>query len=150
MTIDLHGTIKKGHGVASGASSSSPYPHSSIAMQAPFFRARGLDLAGLHPGTLNVSIAPARFAIAQPDFIFKGVAWTNLHPPETFSFVACDVVFGGASCSGWLYHPHPETKAAHWQDATVMEVIAPRIDGVQYGAEIVLRFADGSLTITAG
>lgn len=150
MPIDLQGIIIPGHGVASGASSASPYPQGSIAMQAPFFKARGLDLTDLHLGTLNVSIAPATFKIMQPTFRFDDIRWTNLHPPETFSFVACEVLFDNLKSNGWLYYPHPETKAAHWQDAAVMEIIASRIEGVQYGAQIGLRFADGSLRLGAG
>ena len=53
MTITMSGIINKGHGVASGASTSSPYPTGSIAMQAPFFKARGLDLSGCYFGTLK-------------------------------------------------------------------------------------------------
>ncbi len=150
MPIDFQGTIIPGHGVASGTSSASPYPQGSIAMQAPFFKARGLDLSGLHLGTLNVSIAPAHFKIVRPTFRFDDVRWTQLHPPETFSFVACEVIFGSQTSQAWLYYPHPETKAAHWQDAAVMEIIAPLMEGVQYGAPIGLRFADGSLSISTG
>jgi len=51
-------------------------------MQIPFFRERGLDLAGFHPGTMNVDCAPLRFrpglgaALAARD----GVALADLDP----------------------------------------------------------------------
>jgi hypothetical protein len=147
MTIDLHGIINKGHGVASGASAVSPYPQGSIAMQAPFFKVLGLDLSGCYFGTLNVSIAPLRWQIARPAFLFENVKWTDLHPPETFSFLPCSITHRAVTVQGWLYNPHPETKAAHWQDASVMEIIAPRLDGLGYGEAIDLRFPDGSLII---
>jgi hypothetical protein len=147
MTIALHGTINKGHGVASGASAASPYPRGSIAMQAPYFKALGLDLSGCYFGTLNVSIAPMQWKIVRPAFRFENVKWTDLHPPETFSFLPCDITYLDVSVTGWLYYPHPETKAAHWQDASVMEIIAPRLDGLGYGEAIDLRFPDGSLLI---
>ena len=147
MTIALHGTILKGHGVASGASAESPYPTGSIAMQSPFFKALGLDLSGCYFGTLNVSIAPKQWKIVRPAFHFENVKWTDLHPPETFSFVPCEITHRTATVKGWLYYPHPETKAAHWQDASVMEIIAPRLDGLGYGEQIDLRFPDGSLRI---
>jgi hypothetical protein len=150
MTPHLRGIIKAGHGVASGVSAGSPYPQGSIAMQAPFFKALGLDLSGCYSGTLNVSVAPARWKIAQPAFLFENVKWTDLHPPETFSFVPCDITYRAVTVKGWLYFPHPETKAAHWQDASVMEVIAPRLVGLGYGEPIDLRFPDGSLLIEAG
>jgi hypothetical protein len=147
MPLHLHGIIIPGHGVASGASAESPYPQGSIAMQAPFFKALGLDLSDCHLGTLNVSIAPARFEIARADFRFENVAWTHLHPPETFSFVRCEVGQAGVAVQGWLYYPHPETKAAHWQSPSMMEIIAPRLEAVGYGDEVDLRFADGALVI---
>ena len=150
MTITMSGIINKGHGVASGASTSSPYPTGSIAMQAPFFKARGLDLSGCYFGTLNVSIAPARWKIVRPAFLVENVRWTDLHPPETFSFVSCNISHRAVTVKGWLYYPHPETKAAHWQDASVMEIIAPRLEGLGYGEQIDLSFPDGSLRIDAG
>lgn len=150
MTIALHGIIKTGHGVASGTSAGSPYPTGSIAMQAPFFKARGLDLSGCYFGTLNVSIAPARWKIVRPAFLFENLKWTDLHPPETFSFLSCDITYRAVTVKGWLYYPHPETKAAHWQDASVMEMIAPRLEGLGYGEPIDLRFPDGTLLISEG
>jgi hypothetical protein len=149
MNIDLHGIIKTGHGVASGASPGSPYPQGSIAMQAPFFKALGLDLSDCYFGTLNVSIAPKRWKIVRPAFLFENVTWTDLHPPETFSFLPCDITYRAVTAKGWLYYPHPETKAAHWQDASVMEIIAPRLDGLEYGEQIDLSFPDSSLLIGA-
>lgn len=147
MTIALHGTIQKGHGVASGASAESPYPTGSIAMQAPFFKALGLDLSGCYLGTLNVSISPAQWKMVKPAFHFEKVKWTDLHPPETFSFLPCDITHRAVTVQGWLYYPHPETKAAHWQDASVMEIIAPRLDGLGYGALVELRFSNDALRI---
>jgi hypothetical protein len=147
MTINLHGTINRGHGVASGTSGGSPYPQGSIAMQAPFFKALGLDLSGCYFGTLNVSIAPAQWKIVKPAFLFENVKWTDLHPPETFSFLPCDITHRAVTVKAWLYYPHPETKAAHWQDASVMEIIAPRLVGLGYGEPIDLRFSDGTLLI---
>jgi hypothetical protein len=150
MTIELRGLINRGHGVASGASTASPYPTGSIAMQAPFFKAFGLDLSGCYFGTLNVSIAPARWKIIRPAFLFENVKWTDLHPPETFSFLPCDITYRAVTVKGWLYFPHPETKAAHWQDASVMEIIAPRLVGLGYGGHIELRFPEDSLNINPG
>jgi hypothetical protein len=150
MTIDLHGTVKTGHGVASGSSTSSPYPIGSIAMQAPFFKTLGLDLSGCYFGSLNVSIAPAQWRIVKPAFLFENVKWTDLHPPETFSFLPCDITYHAVTVKGWLYYPHPETKAAHWQDASVMEIIAPRVNGLSYGEPIALYFPEDSLIIDPG
>lgn len=150
MTIDLRGTVNKGHGVASGVSAASPYPQGSIAMQAPFFKALGLDLSACYFGTLNVSIAPTQWTIVRPAFHFENVKWTNLHPPETFSFLPCDITHRAVTVQGWLYYPHPETKAAHWQVASVMEIIVPRLEDMSYGDELELSFPDGTLRIDLG
>jgi hypothetical protein len=147
MPLHLHGIITPGHGVASGRSAASPYPQGSIAMQAPFFKARGLDLSGCLLATLNVSIAPATWQLLRPGFRFEGVLWTALHPAETFSFLQCQLTHRAAQVSGWLYYPHPETKARHWQSASVMEIIAPPLDNLSYGDSIELAFDDGTLAI---
>lgn len=157
----LQGTVQAGHGVASGQSASSPYPAGSIAMQAPFFRLLGLDLSDCHLGTLNVAVDALAWHIVQPTHRFERVQWTHLHPAETFSFVRCNVSAAHANAAnehtsganeptsvlGWLYYPHPETKAAHFQASSVMEIVAPRMSGVGYGAQLTLGFAKSALAI---
>lgn len=54
----VHGRIQRGHQVASGLASTSPYPQGTIAMQMPIFQQLGLDIIGCFPGTINVYIAP--------------------------------------------------------------------------------------------
>jgi hypothetical protein len=144
------GTVIAGHGVASGRSAgtaSNPYPQGSIAMQAPLFKARGLDLSHCFLGTINLEIAPLEWRLLQADHTFEHLAWTHLHPPETFSFVALEVQWQNSWHSGWLYYPHPETKATHFQSRSVMELILPRLDGVQTGSQLQLRCPDDRLGI---
>jgi hypothetical protein len=146
-SIALSGTIMPGHGVASGRASNSPYPQGSIAMQMPFFTALGLDLQGCWPGTLNVSIAPQTWSLLRADHRFENLAWTHLHPPETFSFARVQLSWRGQQTSAWLYRPHPETKAAHHQTPSVMEIIAPRLEGLAYGDMVGLEFAAGAMLV---
>ena len=127
------GRLQRGHGVASGTGSDRRYPQGTIAMQLPYFQALGLDLTPYFAGTLNVSIAPARFELVAPEYTFERVHWTDLHPPETFSFSRCRVRFGAQERSGLVYYPHPETKEVHFQEASTLEVLAPPIAGIQYG-----------------
>ena len=133
------GVVQRGHGVASGRGPNSPYPISSLRMQAPFFKARGLDLSPYFEGTLNFSIAPHTFQLIKPQFTFPLVAWTTLHPPETFSFSACRVIYRAVSYDGWVYYPHPETKIRHFQDPTIIEVITTFIPELTYGNAIELQ-----------
>lgn len=83
-------------------------------------------------------------------FRIENVKRTDLHPPEEFSFMPCDISHRAVTVKGWLYYPHPETKAAHWQATRFMEIIAPRLEGLGYGRQIDLRFPDGSLLIASG
>ena len=141
----LQGQIISGHGVASGRSAASPYPQGSVAMQAPFFKARGLDLSDCFMGTLNVSIAPCTWKLLQADFCFEHLEWTHLHPPETFSFVRCGVRLTADMpaedwVNAWLYYPHPETKKAHMQGAHIMEMVAPPLRACTIGSRVELRF----------
>jgi hypothetical protein len=147
VTVQINGTVVQGHGVASGTSANSPYPQGSVAMQAPFFKALGLDLSDCHMGTLNVAIDAAAWRIVQPTHRFDNVLWTHLHPAETFSFVRCSLTHGARTVQAWLYYPHPETKVAHWQNSRVMEIIAPRLEGAGYGVQLRLEFADEAIAV---
>ena len=105
------GVVVRGHGVASGRAGDPRFPHGTVAMQIPFFRERGLDLAGFHPEM----------------------------PAETFSFARATLVRDGARFPAWIYWPHPETKPEHFQPGGVAEVIAPPVPGLAYGDRVVLE-----------
>jgi CTP-dependent riboflavin kinase len=137
--VRVKGIIVPGYQVASGRGADSPYPHSTIEMQIPFFKQLGLDLTPYFRGTLNISIRPKTFTIVRPEFTFRAVAWTDRHPPEDFSFSRCRVSVQEVSYDGWVYYPHPETKKRNFQDPTLIEVIAPFIPRIQYGLEIELE-----------
>ncbi len=145
--ISVPGIVARGHQVASGMGADSPYPRGSISMQLPFFRALGLDLGAMHPATLNVSIAPLRFALLAPQYAFKAVAWTHLHPPEDFSFSACLLEHLGSHCAGWIYYPHPQTKQTHFQSASTLEILAPRVSGLSYGSSVLLQINPAEIAV---
>ncbi len=132
--IILHGTLLRGYRVASGPSKD--YPYGALERQRPLFKARGLDLEAYFNGTLNIDIHPFTFTLLEPEFTFLSVEWTDLHPPEHFSFSRCRVLHRQAAYDGWVYYPHPETKLRHFQDPSLLEVIAMPIPGIQYGDEL--------------
>ncbi len=134
--VSIPGIVVEGHRVASSASKD--YPYGTLERQKPFFKAKGLNLDDYFNGTLNISIAPLRFEIIKPSFTFFQIAWTDLHPPEDFSFSSCRIKFRGKVYTGFVYYPHPETKIRHFQDPAVIEVITEPITGIGYGASIVL------------
>jgi len=130
----IHGILVQGYRVASGPSRD--YPYGALDRQRPLFKARGLDLDGYLNGTLNIDIRPFAFTMVRPEFTFRHVEWTDLHPPEHFSFSHCKVIYKEIEYDGWVYYPHPETKLRHFQDPSLLEVIAVPIDGIQYGDEV--------------
>ena len=137
--IHLTGILMQGHQVASKPSKA--YPYSSLEKQKPYFKELGLDLSPYFNGTLNISIAPFEFEMNKPELTFPLVEWTDLHPPETFSFSRCKVIFEGREYEGWVYYPHPETKKTHFQNPSLVEVIAKEIPGLKYGdkLEVILN-----------
>lgn len=142
------GRVRQGHRVASGTGEDRRYPAGTVRMQRPFFAERGLDLSPFFEGTLNVEIAPQAFALVKPTHTFRQVSWTELHPPEDFSFSRCRVVHRGAEYVGWVYTPHPETKAAHFQPPTMLEIIAPWVEGLNYGDAVDLWAPVEEIAIT--
>lgn len=131
--VFVSGKVVGGHRIASGQAENGPYPRGALNMQKPFFKAGGLDLDPFYEGTLNISIAPHTFTVKGPEFTFPSVEWTDRHPPENFSFSRCRLAFHGREYPGWVYYPDPATKKAHFQDPSVVEVIAPFIPGISEG-----------------
>ena len=137
----LNGNVVQGYRVASGPSQD--YPYGALDRQRPIFKARGLELKGYFNGTLNIDIRPFTFKLVKPEYTFQNVMWTDLHPPEHFSFSRCRVIHRETEVDGWVYYPHPETKLRNFQNPSLLEVIARPIAGLKYGEEIqVLVNAD--------
>jgi len=132
--ILLRGILVQGYRVASGPSKD--YPYGALERQRPIFKSRGLDLDDYFNGTLNIDIRPYRFEMVKPEYTFQHVRWTDLHPPEHFSFSRCKVVYKEVEYDGWVYYPHPETKLRHFQNPSLLEVIAKPISGIAYGDKL--------------
>lgn len=144
----LPGILSHGHQVASRPSKD--YPYSALEKQKPLFKVLGLDLYGYFNGTLNISIAPLIFEMTAPEFTFPLVEWTDLHPPETFSFSRCIVVYKNIEYPGWVYYPHPETKRNHFQNPSLLEVITKRIPEIKYGDSLEVGIDPKEITLRAG
>ncbi len=129
--------LVEGYRVASGPSKD--YPYGALDRQRPIFKERGLDLGDLFNGTLNIDIRPYEFKMLKPEFTFRNVEWTDLHPPEHFSFSRCRVLYSGAEFDGWVYYPHPETKKRNFQNPSLLEVITSPIPGIRYGDRLEVQ-----------
>ncbi len=145
--VPIRGVVRRGHGVASGASDQSPYPVSTIELQRVAFGERGLDLSPYYSGTINVDISPRTFAIGKCRLHFRNVRWTDLHQPEHFSFSPCVLDLNGAVYDGLIYYPHPETKERHFQSDNILEVLAPYIENVSHGKPVTLFLDVGEVTL---
>jgi len=126
----IHGILAQGYHVASGPSAD--YPYGALERQRPILLARGFDLGDCFNGTLNVDIRPDTFVMQNPEYTFEHVEWTDLHPPEHFSFSRCKVTFKDVEYAGWVYYPHPETKLRNFQNPSLLEVIAMPIPEIKY------------------
>jgi hypothetical protein len=145
MQTIVRGVVLAGYQVASGPSKD--YPYGTLEKQIPLFKQRGLDLERFYFGTLNVSITPLAFKMISPEYTFRQVAWTDLHPPEDFSFSACTVRFKGAEYPGYVYYPHPETKKRHFENASVLEIITFYIPEIQYGDQVEVKLNSDEVRI---
>ena len=139
--------LARGYRVASGPSAD--YPYGALDRQRPIFASRGLDLSAYFNGTLNVDISPRTFKMMKPQYTFPLVEWTDLHPPETFSFSRCKVIYKGVEYDGWVYYPHPETKKRNFQNPSLVEVIATAIPGIRYGDELDLMLNPDEIEVDA-
>ncbi len=147
MWLALTGEVVPGHQVASGKATSSPYPAGTIELQRPHFQALGLDLSDCFAGTLNLSIAPHQIGLEQPGYTFEQVQWIEGYEPETFSFSRCYLRVETTSYPGWVYYPHPETKLGHFQQPSIVEILAPLIPGVGYGDRILLNVNSAEIAV---
>ena len=143
--MQIKGIIVQGYRVASAPSKD--YPYGALEKQRPLFASHGLDLSSYFNGTLNIDIRPFEFTMLKPQYTFHHVEWTDLHPPEHFSFSRCKVIFREVEYDGWVYYPHPETKLRHFQNPSLLEVIAMSIPGVQYGDEVSVWVNDEEIQI---
>ena len=142
----IRGVLVEGYRVASGPSKD--YPYGALDRQRPIFKERGLDLAAYFNGTLNVDIRPYVFRVIKPEFTFRNVEWTDLHPPEHFSLSRCQVVFREEAYDGWVYYPHPETKKRNFQNPSLLEIIAYHIPNIQYGDGLDVQVNPEQIEVT--
>ncbi len=133
-------TLVRGHRVASGGNGDRRFPGGTLAMQAPHFRERGLDLGRFYPATLNLSLAPKRYVVRRAALTLRQVAWHPTEPAEDFSFFDAAVrKYGGDWVAGLIYYPHPDTKPAHFQPPDLLEVLAETwIPDLGYGDVVEL------------
>lgn len=139
-------TVKAGHGVASGRSTTDTrFPRGTIRLQEPFFKEKGFDFQAYFGGdfvrgTLNLSLSPRRFTIESPEYVLKDVKWTDLLPAENFFLSPAEIHFQGRAFKALIYIPDPATKPDHFQAPDIIEVIAESVPNLDYGDEVELAY----------
>ncbi|MEM7145691.1 MAG: hypothetical protein AAF591_11190 [Verrucomicrobiota bacterium] len=149
----LTATLTQGHRIASGLAQDPRFPDGTLALQFPLFQEHGLDLAarGLHPATLNLSIAPLTWKPLAPAHTFRQLAWTDHFPPEDFSFFDCQLTppHTDTPLDALIYYPHPDTKPPdHPQSPSTLEVLAPKLKNIAYGDTFQIHLPPSQIEIT--
>jgi len=127
-----HGHVVAGHGAASGATTDPRFPEGTLALQWPHFEREGIDLSEFHRATLNVQL-PVELVPHSPTATITSLTWLEGYPAETFEFCDARIAHDGRVLPALWYRPHPDTKPEFYQSSGVVELLAPRIDGVTPG-----------------
>ena len=143
--MKIKGRISRGHGVASGKAGDRRYPEGTLIEQFPYFKERGLDLSPYFPGTINLDIAPFNFEIKKAKLFLEKIDWSQYIPPENFYFFDLILRHNGKTYDGLIYMPDPATKVEHEQKNSVLELILPKVEGLNYGDHVEIEVAEDQL-----
>lgn len=143
----VRGEIKSGHGVASGKGKDERYPEGTLKQQFKYFLERGLDLSNYFMGTINLDISPCSYEIKKPKHFFQNIDWSEYIPPENFYFFDVTLYYKDKTYKGLVYMPDPETKEDHLQIPNMLELILPKIKGLEYGVSVDIALKKDQLDI---
>ena len=143
--MKVKGKVNLGYGVASGKAGDKRYPKGTIRQQYRHFLERGLDLGSYFMGTINLDIAPYTYEIVNPKYFFENIDWSDHIPPENFYFFDVSLYTQGKIYHGLIYMPDPKTKEQHVQKATVLELLLPKVPGLNYGHSVVIEVLQDQL-----
>jgi hypothetical protein len=145
--MKINASVKEGHGVASGKANDPRYPKGTIEIQRDFFLKKGLDLRPYFPGTINLDITPYFIKIKTPKFFLKDINWSEFIPPENFYFFDVSLNYHQIRYKGLIYMPDPATKADHFQNPSILELLLPKIDGLKYGDQVEVEVDDTQIEL---
>ena len=143
----VSGKVQAGHGVASGKGKDERYPEGTLKLKFKHFLERGLDLSDYLMGTINLDISPYSYEIKKPKYFFRDIDWSDYIPPENFYFFDASLTYNNETYSGLVYMPDPETKKNHFQKPTILELIFPKINYLEYGVKVEVAFKKDQLRI---
>jgi predicted RNA-binding protein associated with RNAse of E/G family len=128
----VSGTIRAGHGAASGVAGDPRFPGGTLALQAPHFAERGIDISRFHAGTINVEL-PLELEPRHPLARIEQLEWKPGYPAETFEFFDARIAVDGTVAATLIYRPDPATKPEFDQPSGTVEIVAPFLGGVVPG-----------------
>jgi hypothetical protein len=143
----VRGEIKSGYGVASGKGKDERYPEGTLKQQFKYFLERGLDLSNYFMGTLNLDISPCTYKIKKAKYYFKNIDWSDFISPENFYFFDVSLYFKDKTYKGLVYMPDPKTKENHIQKPNILELIFPKIEGLEYGVMVDIELKTDQIEI---
>ena len=98
-------------------------------------------------GTINLDIAPCTYKIKKPKYFFKNIDWSKHIPPENFYFFDVTLHYKNKAYEGLVYMPDPETKEDHMQKPNILELILPKIEGLEYGLPVDIALKKDQIDI---
>ena len=145
--MKVNAVVRQGHGVASGKAKDPRYPKGTLNAQFEHFIRKGLDLSRYFPGTINLDIAPYSIKIMKPKYFLENINWSGFIPPENFYFFDVSLHINNNTYKGLIYMPDPATKADHFQNPTILELLLPKIDGLKYGDSVIVEVDDQQIEL---
>ena len=135
-------TIIHGLGIASGTAPGAGGPENgTIRLQKPFLRHHVPEIANCYDGTINL-LLDTPFEIRIPDHVTPPIKWRPDDPSfdERFGLTAVWLELNGATHRAWIYTAE---KSQHLLKTGVVELLAQRLDGVQYGVRCAITIDRG-------
>ena len=133
----VQGNVVDGHGAASGSSGDPRFPSGTLALQFPHFAGAGIPIDGYVPATINVDL-PFELSPREPAARIEHLEWLAGYPAESFEFFDAKIGVAGVVHRALIYRPDPTTKPEFIQPDSVVEVLAPKIEGIGPGTPISL------------
>lgn len=118
--------------------------HGSIVKQKPYFKSAGIKrVESWYNGTINITIAPKKFKIIEPDYAVTA-EWKP-RTTETFWLVDVLLKYEGKSYPAYIYYPCPSPVKAH--PDTLIEILAEHINSVNYGDDADIELLSNNVEI---
>lgn len=66
------------------------------------------------------------FKIVKPRYFLENIDWSRFIPEENFYFFDVSLQISKNTYNGLIYIPDPTTKAEHFQNPTILELLLPK------------------------